>query len=485
MSLRENAFVDDTLADFGIEPIRREVGIYSDPVEFIQTQFFIPERQYEANPAMQLEPYQRAVLREAYRRDPETNKFIYDIVVWSDIKKSAKSSIAAAVMLHRALETPWGSFKVVANDLNQASSRVFYYLQRALSLNPEIGNRTKINNYKISIDNNAFIHALPIDPAGEAGGNDDLIEWTELHASQSKAAQAMWSEMTISPTKYGYSQRWIDTYAGHDNASPILYNLYDLGVNHGTRLALHDAPDDLEVYANGSLLVLWNTRPRMPWQSEDYYASEAQVLTPNEFNRMHRNQWASSTNAFIQSSLWDACAGVLPAMTPNEPMVIGMDAAVSHDCFALVGVSRRGETCYVRYVRVWTPPIGGHIDFGEVEAELRRLAAEKAVVCFTYDPYQMEDMAQRLTREGVGWFDSFNQSGDRLEADTELYQRILTRRLQHDGNDLLRSHVLNADAKIDPEGHKLRIIHRAPDKPMDATVALAMASKRASYLNIG
>jgi hypothetical protein len=79
-----------------------------DPVEWIHRNFFIPEKinavaQVGDDPgqhprAINLHPYQIAALREAYKIDAE-GKFIYSVVVWSDIKKSAKSSIAAAVAL--------------------------------------------------------------------------------------------------------------------------------------------------------------------------------------------------------------------------------------------------------------------------------------------------------------------------------------------------------------------------------------------------
>ena len=38
-------------------------------------------------------------------------------------------------------------------------------------------------NYKTSLPNNTIIEAIPIDPAGEAGGNDDLIIFSELWAA--------------------------------------------------------------------------------------------------------------------------------------------------------------------------------------------------------------------------------------------------------------------------------------------------------------
>jgi len=455
-----------------------------DVIDWIQAEFYIPEMKGAANPAMPLAPYQQAVLREAHRRDA-SSRFAYDLVLWSDIKKSIKSSIAAAVILFRALHTSYGSFKIVANDLKQADSRVFYYIRRALELNPALGNQAVLRNYRITLANRSVIEAIPVDPKGEAGGNDDFIEWTELHASESRAAAAMWSEMTISPTKHGYSQRWIDTYAGHSGEAPILEPLYEVAVTQGQRLTLPDAPDDLEVYANGSMLALWNTRPRLPWQTTEYYASEARALPPNEFARMHRNQWTTSEDVFVPAEWWDACRGEYPEFTPDTPVVMGMDAGVSNDCFALVGVSRIGDKVYVRFCRIWRPALGAPIDFAEPERAIRdEFVKQYNVVQIAYDPYQLHDMAMRLRRDGIVWMYEFTQMKPRLEADKALHDCIRDRRIVHSGDPTLREHVTNANSKSEGDIDKLRIVKRADHLKIDACVALSMANSEARRLQI-
>ena len=100
------------------------------------------------------------------------------------------------------------------------------------------------------------------------------------------------------------------------------------------------------------MFCLWNCSPRMPWQTPSYYASEAATLTDVEFNRMHRNQWGTSENTFIPYAWWEACKGELPTFARGVPIVIGIDAAVSGDCFAMVGVSRLNRQTYVRFIYV-------------------------------------------------------------------------------------------------------------------------------------
>lgn len=198
-----------------------------DPVHFIQTHFYIPE----TNQPMTLYPSQELPLREALAVDG--GQFRYSTVVWSAIKKSAKSSIAAAIGLWFAWRKPWSSIKVIANDLKQADSRVAYYMRRAIELHPEWKSVVKIVNYRITFPNHSFIEALPIDPVGEAGGNDDLIIFSEIWGWKNAAALKMWTEMTLSPLKYGQSLRWCETYAGFSGESPILEELYENVVKGG------------------------------------------------------------------------------------------------------------------------------------------------------------------------------------------------------------------------------------------------------------
>lgn len=450
----------------------------SDAVAWIESNFYVPE----TNAPIQLEPYQKAVIQEALRRD-NSGDFIYSLVLYSDLKKSAKSTIAAAVCLYLAWHTPWESVRIVANDLKQADSRTFFYIERAIRLNPYLNRQCEIKRFHIKLPNNTTITAIPVDPKGEAGGGDLITCFTELWAAKNTAAKTLWSETTLSPLKFGKSLRWAESYAGFEGESPILEQLYEAGVKQGRQVDV--GIDSLELYANDSarMLTLWNTQPRCPWQTPEYYAQESAVLTESEFNRMHRNQWASSEDIFVPLEWWNACNLPIPAPTERDQWVVGIDAAISSDSFGIVGVKRIGDMVYKTYAREWKPPKGGVIDFREPEAELRRLAKEHRVVCFTYDPYQLHDFCTRLRNDGVGWFKEFPQTQDRLKADKQLYDTIRERRFIHDGDSALTQHIANANAKT--EGDKLRIVKRQEHLKIDLAVAASMASYTARYLMIG
>jgi phage terminase large subunit-like protein len=458
---------------------RQEMSSTNSGPEWIMKNFYIPE----LKGPITFEPYQKAVLREALTPDHHGN-FPYSTIVWSDIKKSGKSCIAAAVGLWRAFSVDWGSVIVIANDLKGADTRVGMYMRRAIELNPTLKILCKIRNYRIETHNRSFVESVAIDPTGEAGSNADMVIFSELWGAHQKEQQRMWAEMTLPPNKFGKSFRWVETYAGYTGESPLLENLYDTGVKNGELLDV--GIPGLELYSNRAarLLILWNTRPRNPWQTDDYYAQEAAMLAPNEFLRLHRNQWVSSLDTFVPPEWWHACHRPLPELQSRQPMVFALDAAVSNDTFGIVGISRHGNDIAVRYARRWLPPKGGKIDYEGPKQEILRLSKEYNIVEWAYDDFQLHDLATTMIHDGVGWFRKFPQGAPRAIADKTLFDLIRDRRIYHSGEPDLEEHILNCNAVQEGET-KMRLIKKSESRKIDLAVCLSMAASEALRLNMG
>lgn len=476
---------------------------WPDPADWIEENFWIPE----LKGPIQLEPYQREALREALRRD-ENGNFIYSTIVWSDIKKSAKSTICAAVVLYFAMHTTWGEIYMIANDLKQADSRVAKYFRRALDLSPDFKRNKDWSQrgYMMTIkETRTTVEAIPIDPSGEAGSNADLIQFSELWGAHEDAKQKMFAEMTLSPTKHGQSLRWIESYAGYTDESELLYSLYDRGINNGEVVwpdkLFHSNfgdPTPLNLKREGRMLCLWNQEPRCPWQTKEYYSEEEKLLLPGEFLRMHRNQWVTSIETFVPIEWWDDCrVDELPEVDPKTPMIVALDAGISNDPFAMVMVHRHPtekEAVVLKYAKRWLPPKGGKLNFQGTEEspgpelELERLMKEYNVIQVVYDPYQLEDLAGRWRRKRVTWMFAFDQGTRRLKSDSMLRDKIRGKTIIHNGDfPDVRQNILNANAKIsseDLEDRKIRIVKKTKDKKVDLTVALAMATFECMRLNL-
>lgn len=451
---------------------------YRDPVAWIENHFYL----YDTGTLITLYDCQRRPLELALSRD-ENGRFRYNTILWSWPKKSAKSSIIASVADYVAMSRQRASIKFVANDLKQADSRVGYYLRESIKLGQKEGKRDYAiritpSGYKVAYPNGSTVECVPIDPSGEAGGNDDLIVYSELHGWKSKAHQRMWSEMTLSPTKFGSSQRWIDTYAGFEGESPVLEQLYKVGKEQGEQVW-----PDLEVYSNDNakMLTVWVTQWLLPWQTNDsgreYYTQEEAQLAPNEFLRMHKNQWVSSEDVFVPFEWWQGCAAPYVPFQNDEPCILALDAGVSSDCFGALAVGRRGDKVQVQWVKKWQPALGQKLDFQPIERDIRQFIRSHNVLEVAYDPYQLVDMMGRIRSEEAVNCREFNQAGPRAKADKRLFDLIRDKAVQHSNDDDLNAHVRNANRK--PEDDKLRIIKRTPEGKIDLTICLSMACDRA------
>jgi phage terminase large subunit-like protein len=256
-------------------------------------------------------------------------------------------------------------------------------------------------------------------------------------------------------------------------------------------------PTPLELYVNkdARMLCMWNTQPRCPWQTKAYYASEQKVLPTNQFLRMHRNQWVTSTETFVPMEWFDACRrDKWPAIDQKRhPMIIALDAGVSSDTFGLTMGCRHPENhndVMVWYSQKWTPQPGRTIDFHGTpdnpgpELVMERLIKEYNIIQVCYDAYQLHDLAMRHRQLGEAWFRAFNQGNDRLLADSQLRDLIRDRRFWHRGEPDLREHAQNADAKVDEQDHKIRIVKRAPNLKIDLLVCTSMMSHELLRLNL-
>jgi phage terminase large subunit-like protein len=487
------------------------------PSAWARANYYIPTEGESRR--IHLEPYQEAVLDYAFAR--VDGRLRYDTILWSQPKKSGKSTIAG--MVGRWAAESWGQYGevlYVGNDLAQAIGRGFAAHKQSIELTPGfirpkglLPDRWQVQAQLMTcLNNGTTCKAIATDYQGEAGANPIITIWEELWGFIHKDALRFWAEVAPSPARPD-SVRMVVTYAGYEGESELLWSLYEQTVKEGRQLRVKDMrkaqgafaespdPDDLiPCYVNDSkrMMTFWdcgtNAR-RMPWlqgeRGRTYYASEAGTQSPQQFQRLHLNEWVSSESEFVPIIWWDACKKPPLPMSPGEqtPMVLALDAAVTGDCFGLVIVSRdpdKPDDCVrVRHSKAWIPPKGGAIDFREVENVVREACANFNIVEICYDPYQLHDFATRLLAEGVGNFHEFNQGADRLEADTMLYQLICHKRVSHSGEMELREHIQNANAKLqkDEDSH-MRICKKAESRKVDLCVALSMSAYECLRLNL-
>jgi phage terminase large subunit-like protein len=190
------------------------------------------------------------------------------------------------------------------------------------------------------------------------------------------------------------------------------------------------------------------------------------------FKRFHANAWMGGEAPFITPEDWDRNAGD-PDIPDGAPVVLGIDASIRHDSTAVVVTRRDDDGVIHAQWKVWTPAKGDEISLGEIEQHVRDLADRYEVRAAIYDRHYAWHLAQRLEDEGVPMLE---WPYIRMASATRTLHEIVTHdRLRHGGDQEARAHALAAEVR--EREHGLIISKRATRAPIDALVALAMATE--------
>jgi phage terminase large subunit-like protein len=512
------------------------------PSEWLEKYFWIPEPRdpvtdmlYPPGP-IRLVEHQRRIIDEALSRKPN-GLFKYTNIIYSAPKKSGKSTLASGVALYLTYHTPYGKIFCLANDGKQADDRLMGPILQCIDFHKANGLllkdvKTIPSEAKAKLSNKAVIEAIPCDAAGEAGSEPTGVFLSEVHAYTSLPKRKLFTELTIPPTKWGRAIRWIDSYAGYMGVSVLLWEIYQEAVLNAV-----PHPDFLDLTSEGEPVVwinegastfcYWDHEQRLMRDVEAYYQQEARMLTPSEFERIHKNRWVSALGSFVQPEWWDACQdeSIGPLLDNKTPVVIAVDAAETNDCAAIVAVTRHPKypetDIAIRACKIFRPIPGKSVVILEdtIGKTIQEWGKKWNIVCIAYDAFQMAKLVQDYRRGQVTldqndikgmndeeinayikeiqraiqrWYFRFSQQTTRSIADKQLYDMIVNQQIHWNPNDrdsditprgndeTLTKHVKQAG--VDQTKGQYRIKKLSNDLKIDATVALSMAAERCMTL---
>jgi phage terminase large subunit-like protein len=441
----------------------------ANPASFIESLLYDPEtsRQFKLLPA------ERDFLAHAFQTDKD-GKLLYPEQVFAAPKKSGKTGFAALHLLTTILLFG-GRFAegyALANDLEQAQSRVFQAIKRIVEASPLLLREAKITADKIVFPAfaNATISALASDYQGAAGANPTISVFDELWAYTSERSRRLFDEMIPPPTRK-IALRLTVTYAGFEGESDLLYELYQRGSKQPSI-----APN---LYAGDGLLIAWHHQPIAPWQTQDWLDQMRHSLRANQYLRMIENRFVTTESSFIEMSAWDKCIDQDNGHLINDsrlPIYVGIDASTKHDSTAIVSVSFDRGAQVIRLVNhvIFQPSPDEPLDFeATIEATILGLQKRFWLQQVIFDPYQMQASAQRLAKQQVP-IEEFPQSSPNLTAASQnLYDLIRNRAIVSYPDPTLRLAMSRAVAVETPRGW--RISKTTQSHKIDVVVALAMA----------
>jgi phage terminase large subunit-like protein len=224
----------------------------------------------------------------------------------------------------------------------------------------------------------------------------------------------------------------------------------------------------------------------------------------NTFRRYRLNQWTRQETRWLPLEKWDAAAGEVDA---NELLgmkcYVGLDMASTTDIAALVCVFPYGDSFKVlpfffvpaenamersRKDRVpyetWInkghieATEGNVIDYKAIKQKLKLLATMYEIVEVAFDRWGMTQLSQELDDEGFVMV-PFGQGFASMSAPSkELLGLVLSKKIHHGGNPVLRWMADNLTIRQDPAGN-IKPDKSTSKEKIDGMVAMIMGLDRA------
>jgi len=216
-----------------------------------------------------------------------------------------------------------------------------------------------------------------------------------------------------------------------------------------------------------------------------------------ESRRKFLNQVNAAEDSWLSPQEWDRIAVLDPELKlqKGQKIALGFDGSKSNDWTALVAC--RIEDGMLFLIKVWDPnKFGGEVPREDVDATVHSMFASYDVVAFRADVKEFEAYVDQWSRtykkkmrvnaspNNPIAFDMRGQQ-KRFAFDCERFEdAVIEREVTHDGNPVLRQHVLNA--KRHPTTYDAIAIRKATKdsgKKIDAAVCAVLAfGARQDYL---
>ena len=208
----------------------------------------------------------------------------------------------------------------------------------------------------------------------------------------------------------------------------------------------------------------------------------------SESRRKFLNQVNSAEDSWVSPQEWDRVADPEAELADGDRITLGFDGSKSGDWSALVAC-RVDDGCLFT-IRVWNPELfGGEVPRLDVDAVVRSCFEKYEVVAFRADVHMFESYVDAWGRDfkrvlkvnaSPGQPVAFDMRGAvkrKFVMDCERFlDAVLEGELSHDGNAVLRQHVLNA--RRQPTNFDAVTIRKASKdsaKKIDAAVCAVLA----------
>jgi len=447
------------------------------------------------SPTIVLEPWQIFCLSTIFgwRRKVDGGRR-FSKVYWEVARKNAKSTIAAVVSLYcLCCEGEPSPYVLIGASTGEQAQKVFHPARMMALKTPALVEEFGLHAWakSITMEGGGYIRPINAKSSTQDGHNPHLGVLDELHAHKDRGLY------DVIDSAFGARSNpllWIITTAGFDSAG-VCYEQrsYLTKILDGVLDAEHfwgiiytvdedDDPFDPAVWpkSNPNLGVSVKVANLEAAANE----AKAQPGKQTEFLTKRQNVWCSAAAAHVNVHQWRKCNGLVDLDELRRvPCYAGLDLGSVSDLTSLRVVWRvdgrlktwglrylpeaaveprtiRNSVPYQRWARTdfmgrpyLTVTEGNTTDYRVVERDIRWILEEFNVQAMGFDPWNAQDLSQRLLEDGAPMIEVRQGFASLTGAMKELDRLYLEGLLDHGGDEVLTWCASNVVARPDDAGN--------------------------------
>lgn len=441
-----------------------------------------------------LEDWQQRIVDEALKM--KDGSYIWRSVAIVLPRKNGKTALLAAYALYRLIEDRGSPEILLAAASDKQAGRLFDAVVAYIRRSPELSEMLTIRDYIGEIerkDGEGKILRMSSSPERLHGYNPSLVVLDEVAQWTSPTLRKAWAALTTGGGARASTQTFTISTAGegHQRSESILGRLIDGNEKVGEierKGALTISRNSLAQTLVFNYSAATNKREDTKavkkanpasWITEEYLARQGAnpELTTAEFLQLHACVWAESDTQWIASDIWDRLKKP-DELEPLSAICLGFDGSVLHDATALVAC--RVEDAKLFLLDVWEKPAnasGWEVPRDEVDASLSEaMNTYKVLRCYMDPPFWQTDIARWKKDYGEPPISDWLTAGARMGPALERFRTdAITQKIAHDGNEILRRHVLNARMVKSRQSYKLSKPGRQSAERIDCAMAAVLA----------
>lgn len=480
------------------------------------------------NPApghpFQLNEWQERIIRAIFGpRNPDGTRIIKKVVIQLG-RGSRKTALAAAIVLLCAFgpEKIAGGLIQSAAYARKQARELFEEVALIVSQDRRYDKTARVRDYKNQIVNSKTrtrYEAISSEGLGHHGSTPSVVIADELHAWTTEKHRELWRVLSSALDKTNDTLMVVLTTAGRGQES-LAYK----EVSAAKRIQLGQIVDP------HVLPVIFECGPDVDWKDEaiwhkvlpglasGYPSLKAlqerkikagySLIERETLLQLYLGVWQNqSSSPFVDMATYDRC-GSVPVdfeALKGKPCFLGVDLSEVSDLTAIVAAWPTDDGGYI--VRPWffcpadalakksrvegvnyqewekagliTATPGAAVDYDFVEAEIRKLHAEFDVRQIAFDPWRAQQLQRNLMNDDLPVVDFRQGFISMSPACDEVERAIITGKLYHAGNPILRWNFDNVAVVRDAAGNRKFDKSKSRDK-IDGAIATLMAVRFAA-----